>query len=66
LDGCLCVAGGDFSSKAVERYDVASDTLVSEADMIEGRRFFGAITIGSAGSTEELNLFDSVISSQTT
>jgi hypothetical protein len=45
----------------VERYDVASNTWVVVPNMLEGRRFFSAVTIGSAGQAEEQDLFDSLI-----
>jgi hypothetical protein len=60
LDGCLYVAGILLESQ-VERYDIPSNTWMPMADLIEGRRFFGAVTIGHVVPTEELNLFDSFI-----
>jgi hypothetical protein len=45
----------------VERYDVTSNTWTFMADLLEGRRFLGAVTIGSAGPAEEQDLFDSLI-----
>jgi hypothetical protein len=48
-----------FSS--VERYDTASNTWTAMADMLEGRRFLKAVTIGSAGPAEEQGLFDALI-----
>jgi hypothetical protein len=45
----------------VERYDVASNTWEAVANMLEGRVYFHAVTIGTAGPTEEQNLFDSII-----
>jgi hypothetical protein len=62
LGGCLYVAGGGGAfSTVVERYDVASDTWTAVADMLEGRAAFCAVTIGSAGSAAEQDLFDSLI-----
>jgi outer membrane protein assembly factor BamB len=60
-NGCLYVAGGAGRNSSVERYDVASDTWTAVADMLEGRRYFSAITIGSAGPAEVQDLFDSLI-----
>jgi hypothetical protein len=51
--------GAQYSS--VECYDVTTDTWIAVADMIEERRFFGAVTVGSAEPTEEQDLFDSLI-----
>jgi hypothetical protein len=45
----------------VERYDVTSDTWTVVADMLQVRYSFRAVTIGSVGSAEEQNLFDSLI-----
>jgi hypothetical protein len=45
----------------VERYDAASDTWYFVANMLEGRVFFSAVTIGSASPAEEQDLFDSLI-----
>jgi hypothetical protein len=59
LDGCLFAAGGPVSS--VERYDVASNTWLAVATMLEGRRNCGAVAIGSTGPAEEQDLFDSLI-----
>ena len=58
LGGCLYVAGGAAENKSsVQRYDVATDTWTAVADMLKGRWFFGAITVGSVGSAEEQDLF---------
>jgi cobyric acid synthase len=57
----LYAAGGADEMSTVERYDVASDTWTTVADMLEGRSRYRAVTIGSAGSPEELDLFDSLI-----
>jgi hypothetical protein len=46
---------------SVERYDVASNTWRAVADMLEGRKFFIGVTIGSAGPAEEQDLFDALI-----
>jgi hypothetical protein len=62
LSGLLYSAGGSTdSSSAVERYDVASNTWVVVPNMLEGRTYFGAVTIGSAAPAEEQDLFDSLI-----
>jgi hypothetical protein len=68
LNGLLYFAGGYYtadgstiSTSSVERYDVASNTWVVMPRMLEGRRYFGAVAIGSAGPTEEQDLFDSLI-----
>jgi hypothetical protein len=62
LDGCLYAAGGARNSAStVERYDAAADTWTAVASMLQGRTFFNAITIGSAGPAEEQDLFDSLI-----
>jgi hypothetical protein len=60
LDGCLYVAGGDYSLNSVRRYCIASDTWIPVADMTEGSHFFGAVTIGNAGSTEEMPWISSI------
>ena len=59
--GSLYAAGEVYHPSSVERYDVASNTWTAVADMLEGRLFFGAVTIGSTGPAEEQNLFDSLI-----
>jgi hypothetical protein len=62
LGGRLYAAGGDGGSSSVECYDVASNTWsTAVSDMLEGRRFFGAVTIGAAAPAEEEDLFDSLI-----
>jgi N-acetylneuraminic acid mutarotase len=62
VGGCLYVAGGGGDPYSiVERYDVATDTWTAVANMLEGRRNFGAVTIGSADPAEEQDLFDSLI-----
>jgi hypothetical protein len=45
----------------VERYDVASDTWIVVADMLEERSWCEAVTIASAGRAEDQDLFDSLI-----
>jgi N-acetylneuraminic acid mutarotase len=62
LGGCLYVAEGNSESKAsVERYDPTTNTWTVAAGVLENRRFFNAVTIGSA-SLPEKDLFDSLIS----
>jgi N-acetylneuraminic acid mutarotase len=70
VGGQLCAAGGpgdsggwprDNMNKSMERYDVASNTWAAVANMHDGREVFGAVTIRSAGSVEEQDLFDSLI-----
>jgi hypothetical protein len=62
VGGCLHVAGGDSaSSTVVERYNVATDTWMAVANMLEGRAGFCAVTIGSGDKAEEQDLFDSLI-----
>jgi N-acetylneuraminic acid mutarotase len=62
VGGCLYAVGGAGGQRSsVERYDVASDTWTAVADMLEGRRYCGAVTIGSAGPADEQDLFDSLI-----
>jgi hypothetical protein len=61
VGGCLYAAGGNGGSESIERYDAASNTWTAVADMLEGRRWFSAVTIGSAGPAEEQDLFDSLI-----
>jgi hypothetical protein len=58
---CLYVAGGNEDLR-VECYDTATDTWTAvENMMLEARLNFGAVTTGSAGRTEEQDLFDSLI-----
>jgi hypothetical protein len=40
---------------------MAADTWMAVVDMLEGRTFFGAVAIGSAGPADEQGLFDSLI-----
>jgi hypothetical protein len=63
LAGCLYAAGGCLPSSlsSVERYDVATDTWTAVADFSQGRSSFCAVTIGSSGSAEELDLFELLI-----
>ena len=60
--GCLYVAGGGRGCRSsAERYDEATDTWAAVADMLEGRVYCSAVTIGSSGPAEEQDLFDSLI-----
>jgi hypothetical protein len=64
LGGCLYTSGGGLpreSYSSVERHDAASNTWAIVGNMLEGRRYFNAVTIGSAGPTEEQDLFDALI-----
>jgi hypothetical protein len=61
LAGCMYAAGGRNSESKVQRYDVTADEWTEVADMLDGRSFFGAVTIGSADAAEEQDLFDSLI-----
>jgi hypothetical protein len=61
VGGCLYVAGGGDHFSGVERYDVATDTWMGMAYMLESRRNFGAVTIGSADPVLEQDIFDSII-----
>jgi hypothetical protein len=61
VGGCLYVAGGGDNMSSVERYDVSTDTWTAVADMLESRRIFAAVTIGSTEPTEEQDLFISLI-----
>jgi hypothetical protein len=61
LDGSIYAAGGVEKEFSVERYDAATNTWTAVANMLEGRTSFGAVTVGSAGSAEEQDLFDSLI-----
>jgi hypothetical protein len=45
IDEFLCAAGGRDLPLSVERYDVTNNTWEAVADMIEGRRYFGSVTI---------------------
>jgi hypothetical protein len=65
LGGCLHAVGGHGNHKSVERYDAATDTWTALANMLEGRRLPGAITIPAAGPAEEQNLFDALIAKAT-
>jgi hypothetical protein len=58
----LYAAGGERSSNSsVYRYDAVTNTWTAAADMLEGRRGLGAVTIGSAGPADEQDLFDALI-----
>jgi hypothetical protein len=59
----VAAGGGSNANASVERYDVATNTWTPVADMLEGRRDFGAvlICIESEGPAEEYDLFDSLI-----
>jgi hypothetical protein len=61
LSGNLYAAGGSCNNAAVERYDAATDTWTMVANVLEGRLGFCSVTIRSAGSAEEENLFDKLI-----
>jgi N-acetylneuraminic acid mutarotase len=65
LNGSLFVAGGVGNRGSVERYDVATDTWTDMADMLEGRKFFGAATIQPAGPADGQSLFDALITQAT-
>jgi N-acetylneuraminic acid mutarotase len=58
VGGCLYATGGRENITEVERYDVTSNTWVNVANMLEARRYFGAVTNGLA---EEQDLFDVLI-----
>jgi N-acetylneuraminic acid mutarotase len=61
LDGCIYAAGGNKSNSSnMERYDAATNIWTAVADMLE-RRYFAAVTIGTAGPAEEQDLFDALI-----
>jgi hypothetical protein len=63
LGGRLYVVGGgnESSRSSMECYDVTRNMWTYAASMLKGRRYFGAVTIGSTGSAEEQDLFDSLI-----
>jgi N-acetylneuraminic acid mutarotase len=66
LGGRLYVAGGwKYSSLSVERYDVATDTWTAVVEMLEGRLYFCAVTIGYADPVEKQDFFDSLIANAT-
>jgi hypothetical protein len=66
LGGCLYAAGGQgIGNSNVERYNTTTDTWTLIAEMLEARRCFGAVTIGSTGPAEEQDLFDSLITKAT-
>jgi hypothetical protein len=61
VGGSLYAAGGLGQASSVERYDEASNAWTAMTNMLEGRRYFCAITIGSAGPAEDQDLFNSLI-----
>jgi N-acetylneuraminic acid mutarotase len=62
VGGRLYVAGGSGRfNLSVERYHMASNTWTIMSNMHELRGFFGAVTIGSVGSVEQEDIFDSLI-----
>jgi N-acetylneuraminic acid mutarotase len=61
MAGSLFVSGGRHSRASMERYDVAADTWTAVASMREGRDSFAAVSIKSAGPTEDQDLFDALI-----
>jgi hypothetical protein len=61
LGGCLYAAGGAAGGVDVEIYDTATNTWAAMANMLVGRFYSGAVTIGSSGPAEELDLFDSLL-----
>jgi hypothetical protein len=56
----VCMYAGECRG-SVERYDVTTNTWVAVADMLESRFACCAVTVGTAGSVEEQDLFDSLI-----
>jgi hypothetical protein len=60
VGGCLYATGGGGDGKGVERYDVTSNTWGNVANMLEGRRYCGAVST-SVDQAEEKDLFDSLI-----
>jgi hypothetical protein len=46
LGGCLYAAGGIDTESKAQRYDVTANTWTEVADMLEGRAYFSAVTIG--------------------
>jgi hypothetical protein len=63
LADCLHATGGRDARRcaSVEHYDATNNTWTPVANMLEGRRFFRAVCIESESSTEEQDLFDSLI-----
>jgi N-acetylneuraminic acid mutarotase len=59
MGGSLYAAGGIHQSSG-ECYDVASNTWTAVANMLDGWCFLNVV-IGSAGPTEEQDLFDSLV-----
>jgi hypothetical protein len=65
LDGCVHAVGGHPNVSSVERYDAGTDTWMAVADMLEGRRVSGAVTISAGGPVKEQNLFNALIAKAT-
>jgi hypothetical protein len=61
LGGCLYGAGGIGHPSSMERYDVATDTWTAVSNMLVNRFDCCAVTIGSADSAEDQDLFDLLI-----
>jgi hypothetical protein len=56
----------DESNLSVERYDVASNTWTLVTDMRESRYTHSAVTIRSADTDDEQDLFDALITEAAT
>jgi hypothetical protein len=61
LGGILYAGGGISGGSSMERYDVAANKWTLVASMRAGRHSCFAVTIGSVGTPEEEDLFDSLI-----
>jgi N-acetylneuraminic acid mutarotase len=61
VNGVLHAVGGYNNASIVERYNEASDTWTAMANMLQGRRRFGTVTIRSTGLAADMDLFDSLI-----
>jgi hypothetical protein len=61
LCGSLFAAGGEGFTYRVERYDVDTDKWTAVVDMLESRKSFCSVTIGSADPAWEQDPFDSLI-----
>jgi predicted P-loop ATPase/GTPase len=62
LGDCLYAVGGLVHRSSVELYYGTSNTWTAAvADLLEGRRHFGVVTMGTAGPSEEQDLFDVLI-----
>jgi hypothetical protein len=61
LGGALYAGGGISHGSSMERYDVAANEWTLVASMQEWRHSCCAVTIGSVGTPEEEDLFDSLI-----